>query len=249
MARLPRLAVSGYVHHVLVRGNNGQTVFADDQDRRYFMDLLVSCVPEWRVALHAFVLLPQQLQLLLTPSNELGTPKLMQALGRRYASAFNRRHERTGTLWEGRYRSCILEPERHLLDCMVWMDTQPVRQQIVAHARDHAWSSCRHHLGLETRGFVTPHAQYWQLDNTPFAREAAYAARLETGLSQAQAAQWSEHATRGWVLGSPEFVEELQKLTPRRLTPGKAGRPRKSGTSSAGVTQNPTHTNLQGVRS
>jgi putative transposase len=249
MARLPRLAVSGFVHHVLVRGNNGQTVFSDDQDKQFFVELLASCVSEWRVSLHAFVLMPQQFQLLLTPRNEMGIPKLMQALGRRYASAFNRRHGRTGTLWEGRYRSCILEPGRHLLDCMVWMDTQPMGQHLVAHARDFAWSTCRHHLGLETRGFVTPHAQYWQLGNTPFAREAAYAAKLDAGLSLAQAEQWREHAARGWVVGSPGFVLELQKLTPRRLTPGKAGRPRKAEPQRAGESQNPVNSTPQGVQS
>ncbi|MEN9886020.1 MAG: hypothetical protein RL758_598 [Pseudomonadota bacterium] len=227
MARLPRLAVSGYLHHVLVRGNNGQTVFFDDQDRENFVQLLAQGVTEWGVALHAFVILPNQFQLLLTPRNELGLPKLMQSLGRRYASGFNRRHGRTGTLWEGRYRSTILEPERRLLDCMVWMDTQPLRQQLATHARDYAWSTSRHHLGLQSMGFVTPHTQYWQLGNTPFAREAAYASKLESGMGEAPAAQWNAHTARGWVLGSTAFVQELQKLTPRRLTPGKAGRPRK----------------------
>jgi putative transposase len=227
MARLPRLAVSGYAHHVLVRGNNQQAVFVDDTDRQTFVDLLGPLVREWRVALHAYVMLPNQFQLLLTPSNELGLPKLMQSLGRRYASGFNRRHQRTGTLWEGRYRSVILEPERHVLECMVWMDSQPVRRQVAAQAREYVWSSCRHHLGLQSSAFVTPHAQFWALGNTPFAREAAYAARLDAGLGDSQAAQWGEHAARGWVMGSKAFVDELQKLTPRRLAPGKAGRPRK----------------------
>lgn len=227
MARLPRLAVPGHVHHVLVRGNNQQAVFADDRDREGFVELLAPLLRDWHVALHAFVLLPTQFQLLLTPSSDTGLPGLMQSIGRRHASAFNRRHGRTGTLWEGRYRSIVIEPEVHLLDCMVWMDTQPVRQQLAVQARDFAWSSCRHHLGLQAMGFVTPHTQYWLLGNTPFAREAAYAARLDAGMGAVEAVHWGEQASRGWVLGRPRFVEELQKLTPRRLTPGKPGRPAK----------------------
>jgi putative transposase len=232
MARLPRLAVSGCVHHVLVRGNNGQNVFADDQDRREFIELLADSVRNWRVALHAFVLLPNQFQLLVTPQNEMGLPKLMQAIGRRYASQFNRRHSRTGTLWEGRYRSIIIEPERHFFEGMVWMDTQPVRAKLCSQARDYLWSSCSHYLGLQSMGFITPHARYWTLGNTPFAREAAYAALLDTGVGEQAAAQWQEHAFRGWVLGGAEFVDELQKLTPRRLLPGKPGRPPKGRTKT-----------------
>lgn len=226
MARLPRLAVSGYLHHVLVRGNNQQAVFADDLDRQIFTELLAESVRNCRVALHAFVLQPTQFQLLLTPQNETGLPKLMQTIGRRHASQFNRRHGRTGTLWEGRYRSVILEAERYFLDAMVWMDTQPVRARLVAQAREYVWGSCRHHLGLQSMGMLTPHAAFWALGNTPFAREAAYAERLDAGMSDDAARQWSEHAAKGWVLGSSEFTSELQKLTPRRLSPGKPGRPR-----------------------
>jgi putative transposase len=227
MARLPRLAVSGYVHHVLVRGNNRQPVFLDDADRQAFVELLAAQVREWRVALHAFVLLPSQFQLLLTPQNELGLPKLMQAIGRRYASAFNRRHHRTGTLWEGRYRSIILEPRQYLLPCMVWMDGQPVRQQLVEQARAYAWSSCPHYLGLQAHACLAPHAAYWALGNTPFAREAAYGALLDKGLGSAELDDWDSSAAQGWVRGNAVFVGELQKLTPRRLAPGRPGRPRK----------------------
>lgn len=228
MARLPRLAVSGYVHHVLVRGNNQEPVFRDDEDLQAFVSLLSELVPQWRVALHAYVLLPNQFQLLLTPQNELGLPKLMQSLGRRHASHFNRRHGRTGTLWEGRYRSVILEPQTHLLDCMVWMDTQPMRRHLAAQARDYIWGSCRHHLGLESTGFIGPHPCYWALGNTPFAREAAYAARLEQSLSASALERWDAESARGWAIGSPTFIDELQKLTHRRLQPGKPGRPRKT---------------------
>lgn len=225
MARLPRLSVAGHAHHVVQRGNDGQAIFRDEVDRRQMLQLLETQAREHRVALHAYVLMDNHVHLLLTPATTEGLPKMMQAVGRRYVRWFNDRHGRSGTLWEGRYRSTVIEAERHLLPCMAYIDLNPVRAGLVAQAADYPWSSHTHYIGQRADRLVTPHALYWALGNTPFAREAAYTRLVAEGLSQQQQEALTDSAFKGWALGGPEFMAALQKQTARRLSKGKAGRP------------------------
>jgi len=225
MARLPRLTVPGYPHHVIQRGNNRQAIFVDDADREFMLGLLGEYAPACRVAVHAYVLMGNHLHLLATPETADGLPKLMQSVGRRYVRHFNDRHGRTGTLWEGRYRATVIETERYLLACMAYIDLNPVRAGMVARALDWPWSSHAHYLGQRSDRLVTPHALYWSLGNTPFAREAAYAALVQAGISSAEQAALTEATLRGWALGDADFVAELQKKSSRRVSKAKPGRP------------------------
>ena len=125
--------------------------------------------------------------LLATPSTSEGLPQWMQAVGRRYVRYFNDRHGRTGTLWEGRYRSTLIQTDRYLLACMAYIDLNPVRAGMVADARDYPWSSHGHYAGLRHDRLITPHPLYWTLGNTPFAREAAYAELVRAGVAPADA--------------------------------------------------------------
>lgn len=225
MARLPRLSVAGYPHHVIQRGNNRQTIFLNDADRRRMLELLEENARQCEVAVHAYVLMDNHFHLLLTPQSAEGLPCMMQAVGRRYVRYFNDTHGRSGTLWEGRYKSTLIETERYLLACMAYIDLNPVRAGLVAQARDYPWSSHGHYAGLRVDRMVTPHPLYWELGNTPFAREAAYDHLVQEGLTAQQQQALTESALRGWVLGSPVFVAELQKKTERRLSKASPGRP------------------------
>ncbi|MBA4215408.1 MAG: transposase [Polaromonas sp.] len=225
MARLPRLTVPGYPHHVIQRGNNRQPIFASDSDRQRLLALLAEYAVEFGVAIHAYVLMGNHFHLLATPSTTEGLPRMMQAVGRRYVRYFNDRQGRSGTLWEGRYRSTLIETERYLLVCMAYIDLNPVRAGMVAQARDFPWSSHGHYIGQRQDRLITPHPLVWTLGNTPFAREAAYADMVHAGVGAAQQAALTDAALRGWALGGPEFVAELQKQTDRRPSQMRAGRP------------------------
>jgi putative transposase len=225
MARLPRISIPGYPHHVIQRGNNRQAIFLADDDRRRMLELLEDYARQFEVAVHAYVLMDNHFHLLLTPQTAEGLPRLMQAVGRRYVRHFNDSHGRSGTLWEGRYRSTLIEAEPYLLACMVYIDLNPVRAGLVGQARDFPWSSHGHYAGLRTDRVVTPHPLYWELGNTPFAREAAYARLVQEGLPIQQQQALTDAALRGWALGSPGFVAELQKKTGRRLSKATPGRP------------------------
>jgi len=225
MARLPRLTVTGYPHHVILRGNNRQDIFRDSADQQRMLGLLETHALEQQVDVHAYVLMSNHLHLLVTPRSENALPLMMQAVGRSYVRQFNQRHGRTGTLWEGRYRSTLIQTERYLLACMVYIDLNPVRAGMVAQAADYPWSSHAHYTGTRQDAWLTPHALYWALGNTPFARELAYAQLVQAGIEQSQQHALTSATLSGWALGEEGFVVGLQKLTPRRVRKAAAGRP------------------------
>jgi len=225
MARLPRLTVPGYAHHLIQRGNNRQAIFAGDADRQFLLDLLTEHAKACEVAVHAYVLMDNHFHLLVTPSTGQGLAQMMQAVGRRYVRYFNDRQKRTGTLWEGRFKSSLIQSERYLLACMAYIDLNPVRAGMVAQPSDFRWSSYAHHTGQRVEPWLMPHPLFWALGNTPFSRERAYANWVQSGVSSVQQVALTDATLRGWALGEAEFVANLQKQTPRRVSKTTAGRP------------------------
>jgi putative transposase len=226
MARLPRLTVAGYPHHLIQRGNNRQAIFSTSADYETLLAMLDEHAHKAGVAIHAYVLMSNHFHLLATPETVEGIPQMMQAVGRRYVRYFNQRQARTGTLWEGRYKSTLIQAERYLLACMAYIDLNPVRAGIAVEPGDYPWSSHGHYVGLRNDKLVSPHALYWELGNTPFARDAAYAELVRAGISGEQQRVLTESALRGWALGEADYVADLQKRTQRRVTKTQAGRPR-----------------------
>ena len=225
MARLPRLTLAGYPHHVIQRGNNRQAIFKTTADYQYLLNLLEESAKKFGVDVHAYVLMTNHFHLLATPQTDTGLPLMMQAVGRSYVRYFNNLQVRTGSLWEGRYRSTLIQTDRYLLACMAYIDLNPVRAGMVAVAADYPWSSHGFYVGTRSDGMVTPHALFWDLANTPFGREAAYAELVQAGVTADQQAALTKSALAGWALGGVDFVEDLQKKTERRVNKVKAGRP------------------------
>ena len=225
MARLPRLTVPGYAHHIIQRGNNRQAIFASTADYQLLLDLLQENAQKQQVAIHGYVLMSNHFHLLATPETAEGIPQMMQAVGRRYVRNYNLRHQRTGTLWEGRYRSTLIQTERYLLACMAYIDLNPVRAGLVADPADYPWSSHQHYIGRTPDKLVTPHALYWEMGNTPFARDQSYVDMVLAGIDAEQQQALTDSALRGWALGEPDYVAELQRRTERRVAKGQAGRP------------------------
>ena len=231
MARLPRLTVPGYPHHIIQRGNNRQAIFASTDDYQVLLALLDENTQKFGVALHAYVLMSNHFHLLASPQTAEGLPQMMQAVGRRYVRYFNDKEGRSGTLWEGRYRSTLIETDRYLLACMAYIDLNPVRAGLVAEAKDYPWSSHGHYAGLRADKLLTPHPLFWTLGNTPFAREAAYAELVRAGITPELQAALTRSALSGWALGDADFVTDLQKRTDRRvqnILPGRPGSKPKS---------------------
>jgi len=232
MARLPRLSVGGLPHMIVQRGFPAQPLFVDDDDRRLFLAKLAEAARAQHVAVHAYVLLDAEIQLLATPKDASGIGRMMQSIGRAYVAAFNRRHGRSGTLWQARYRACVLEGEPFFIACMRYVEARPLHFGHVD-AIDYPWSSAAHHVGRRALPFITEHPMYWHLGNTPFEREAVYRSTLERALTQHEIHQIEQAALKGWALGSDRFVHELGKHTDRRLRPLPRGRPARRHAASA----------------
>ncbi len=225
MARLPRLTVTDYPHHVILRGNNRQDIFKTPTDFERMHELLLIHSQEQQVEVHSYVFMSNHLHLLLTPRVDQALPKMMQAVGRSYVRYFNQKHGRTGTLWEGRYRATLIQAERYLLACMVYIDLNPVRAHMVEQPLDYRWSSHSQYVGPRSDRLVTPHALYWALGNTPFSREAAYAELVQAGVARDQQSALINATLKAWALGDDAFMQQLEGQTTRRLLKGKAGRP------------------------
>lgn len=210
---------------MIQRGNNRQPIFAGNTDYQRFLGVLEEGAKRFEVALHAYVLMSNHFHLLATPQTEDGLPKMMQAVGRSYVRYFNDAQGRSGTLWEGRYKSTVIQADRYLLACMAYIDLNPVRAGLVSAPSDYLWSSHLHYLGARMDRLITPHSLYWELGNTPFAREAAYADLVQAGVNPVQQAALTDATLRGWALGESDFVADLQKQTTRRVAKTSAGRP------------------------
>lgn len=228
MARLPRLILPGQPHHVILRGNNRQAIFFSDHDRQHMLATLAEVAALYGVSIHAYVLMDNHLHLLLTPPAADALSRMMQALGRRYVAWFNTRHQRSGTLWEGRFRAGLIEGERHLLACMRYIELNPVRAGLCQDATQWTWSSAAHHLGLARSALVTEHELYWSLGNTPFEREHAYRELMGQGVTPAEQALFTDAALRGRPVGSATFLQPLADAHPKAALKRPRGRPRKA---------------------
>lgn len=225
MARLPRLTVAGYPHHIIQRGNNRQPIVVDAADYRDLLARWQEAAARLGVAVHAYVVMSNHVHLLATPQSEQALPLFMQDVGRGYVRRFNLRHGRTGTLWEGRYRSTVIDTDRYMLACMAYIDLNPVRADMVAAARDYPWSSHGHYVGLRVDPLVTAPPSWWGLGNTPFAREQAYADLVQAGVNPVQQTALVDATLKGWALGDADFVAQLQNRLHRRVRKGAPGRP------------------------
>ena len=206
MARLPRLILPNQPHHVIQRGNDNQTIFRDDEDYQRF-------------------LMPNHLQLLVTPSDEDGLAGMMQKVGRLYVPWFNAKYGRSGTLFQGRFRTSVIDPDAYFLACILYIELHPLREQLAQAPLDYPWSSYAHHAGVRPDPLITDHARYWALGNTPFQREAAYIELAQQGMSSAELDTIDRAVLKGAALGSHAFKAELEKKTRRQILPAKRGRP------------------------
>jgi putative transposase len=225
MARLPRLVIPHQPHHVIQRGNDRQLIFREQEDYQRFLGWLKESARFYSVAIHAYVLMPNHLHLLATPEDADGLAQMMQKLGRFYVPWFNHKYQRYGGLFQGRFRTSLIDSDRYFLACSRYIELNPVRAQLAASPLDYPWSSYAHHAGVLIDPLVTDHALYWSLGNTPFQREAAYIDLAQQGLSIDELQAISRAALKGQPLGSDAFKAELERKTSRQILPAKRGRP------------------------
>lgn len=231
MARRPRLELPGVPLHVIQRGNNRGLCFRADADRRLYLRLLGQAATRHRCSIHAYVLMPNHVHLLVTPERVGGVAGMMQDVGRRYVRLFNDSYERTGTLWEGRYKSSLIDSESYLLTCHRYIESNPVRAQLVSAPEQYPWSSHRHYARGSPDALIARHAVFEGLDTTELARRRAFVALSETSLDDETLGHIRTTVRQGWALGSKEFLDQLEMRLGRIARPPKRGRPfKRAGT-------------------
>ncbi|MEO7966343.1 MAG: transposase [Gemmatimonadaceae bacterium] len=182
MARLPRLVVPGVPLHITQRGNDRVRTFHDERDLRHYHDLLVEVTSELGCAVHAYVLMPNHVHLLVTPPDTSAPARMMQRLGARYVRYINTVHGRTGTLWEGRFRSSLVDSDRYVLSCMRYIELNPVRAGLESDPALARWSSYRFNALGEPDTLLSPHPLYLALGASPRQARDAYATSCQEAL-------------------------------------------------------------------
>ena len=226
MPRRPRLEVPGMPLHITHRGVNRAATFLDEEDFLYYRGCLGEALAEQGIALHAYVLMTNHIHLLLTPSSPGRLSVAMRRLGQRYVPAFNRKHRRTGTLWEGRFKSCVVESERYLLTVHRYVELNPVRAAMVAAAEDYRWSSVHASLATASDPIVTPHAVHLGSAPDPVTRGALHRDWLRQGISDEDLRDIRMHMQQERALGNPWFQTMLARTLNRPVTARARGRPR-----------------------
>lgn len=223
MARLPRICLPDIPQHVIQRGNNRQACFGSDEDYAAYAHWLEEYARKFRVAIHAWVFMTNHVPLLLTPETDKGVSRLMQTLGRKYVRYFNYTYKRSGTLWEGRFKSCVVQAEHYLLLCQRYIELNPVRAGMAEAPGDDVWSSYRANgLGQPAR-FWAPHPVYQQLGETVAKRTAAYRELFRGQLAATFLHQIRQASNQGMALGSSRFEQEVERLAGRRVVLMKRG--------------------------
>ena len=228
MARLPRFSVPGQPQHVIVRGNNRCAIFRADADYRFYLEKLHLAAAKHGCVIHAYVLMTNHVHLLVTPREAQSLGKTLQMLGRYYVQHYNYRYQRTGTLWEGRYKATLIDSEAYLLTCMRYIELNPVRAGMAAHPSDYPWSSYRRNALGQEDDLLSPHFEYRHLGSSEEERQAAYRQLFKHHLSDESISAIREATNKAWVLGGDRFKQRIQKHLDRRVEPAAKGGDRKS---------------------
>jgi len=226
MARQARTIIPGQAMHVMVRGNNRETLFFSDADRRIYLDWLREAAKQFGSAVHAFALMPNHVHLLVTPQNADSLAKTMQSLGRRYAQYFNQQQQRSGTIWEGRYRSSLIDPD-YFLRCQRFIELNPVRSGFESSPQTSTWTSFASHIGGNSEPWLVDHKYFWSLGNTPFERQMRWAAFVKEGAPHWEDQQITEALVRSKPWISDSYAKKLFKDNPEQVLIRRRGRPKK----------------------
>jgi putative transposase len=232
MARQARTVIPGQAMHVMARGNNRESLFFSDVDRRTYLEWLREAARQFGCAVHAFALMPNHVHLLMTPQKEDSLAKTMQSLGRRYAQYFNQQHHRSGTIWEGRFRSSLIDPD-YFLRCQRYIELNPVRAGYESSPQSSTWTSFATHIGDNAEPWLVDHPHFWKLGNTPFERQMSWSSFVKEGAPHWEDRQITESLIRSKPWVSDIYAKKLFKEASELTIIRHRGRPRKINTENS----------------
>jgi len=225
MPRKPRFNLVGIPQHVIQRGNNRDPCFYAEEDYRRYLDDLEAAAKKYHCCVHSYVLMTNHVHLLVTPMMDHGISQMMQALGRRYVYYINHTYHRTGTLWEGRYRSSLIDSDQYLLTCMRYIELNPVRATMVAHPGEYKWSSYKTNAQNVVDGLIEYHPVYKGLGTSEHIRQAAYRELFQNHIDNDTLHEIRAALNHELVLGRSYFKDKIEEMTNRQTRSGVSGRP------------------------
>jgi putative transposase len=227
MARKPRYYLAGVPCHVIQRGNNREKCFFGEDDYRHYLDCLREACAKYGCVVHAYVLMPNHVHLLMTPKKRDGVSRVMQSVGRRYVQYVNAARGRTGTLWEGRHKASLIDSEKYLLTCARYIELNPVRAGMVDRPADYPWSSHRAHARGEFDPVIDYSAEYLALGRTPSERQKAYRELFRARFAESDLQAIRLAANLCVPLGGERFRKTVERRLNQRISYRQRGRPRK----------------------
>jgi putative transposase len=227
MARLPRFFAPEIPLHIILRGNDRKAIVGNGEDLLFLRTTLTDAAAKHDLRVHTYVIMTNHLHLLATPAKPDSAPKTLQRFRRIYVQYFNRRYRRTGTLWEGRYRATAVEAEAYLIHLMRYIELNPVRAGMVTRADDYAWSSFRANALGVADALVMPHSVYLSIDGDAERRRVAYSELFDAAHTEHELTAIRHSVNKGWALGGEGFLQQLERLSTRRVVAQSAGRPKK----------------------
>jgi putative transposase len=226
MPRMARVVLPTYPHHVVQRGHNRQAVFADSGDFERYLATLTELKGVFGIKVYAWCLMTNHVHLLLEPSTATGLAFLMKRLAGRHALHRNRVEKRSGALWEGRYKSSLVQNDRHLLACCRYIELNPVRARIVAAAEDYPWSSCRARLGYTKSAALDLDPVYQEFGTDESTRRQRYRAFLNDAVPDGEWEMIRAAVQRGQLTASTAFAKQIATTLQRAIESRGPGRPR-----------------------
>lgn len=217
MARMPRIIIPGQALHVIQRGNNRQAIFFADEDYQYYLEVLAENAANTGCQVHAYVLMSNHVHLLLTPESEDSVSRLMQGIGRKYVRYINKMYRRSGTLWEGRFRSALVDSDRYLLTCSRYIELNPLRANMVNHPDEYRWSSYHGNAQGSVDKCISPHDIYLRLGRADEIRRDAYRELFNTTIDTKDLEFIREATQQCTVIGNDKFQEEIAHALKRRV--------------------------------
>ena len=228
MPRQPRYFLPGFPQHVMQRGVNRQAVFFQPGDYELYRQALAESAEQSECQVHAYVLMSNHTHLLITPGTRRSLPTLMQAMGRFYVQAINKKYDRTGPLWQGRYKASLVQDDLYLLTCQRYIELNPVRAGMVTAPGDYPYSSYARNAHGTEDDLVTPHPIYESLATEPQNRLAVYRQLFNDCIGPRQLEKLRVTTNACLVLGNDRFKDRVEAMLGRSVRPGRDGRPRKS---------------------
>ena len=229
MPRRQRVHLDDVPLHIVQRGHNREPCFFGDEDCFTYLHWLGEALTETGGQLHAYALMTNHVHLLVTPHRAATVPKLIISLGRRYVQYINTSYRRTGTLWDSRYKSSLIQAETYLLTCMRYIELNPVRATMVEDPAHYRWTSYRANALGQTSPLLVPHSVYLSLGATDKARQAAYRHLFRYHLGEEMVSELRLAVNRNQPLGNERFYETIERMAGQRREARPRGRPRLSG--------------------